>query len=137
VTSSGCEQEIITAVGQTPAGQLEARIAAQVIEIVGILIAAGDRQHARAQDIDDIVRRQQRIAAIGDQPGQPLCDPIHRSAAARSITPPSEVRRPPSNAALTFLRPTSGKLNGSVVSSCMAGVAQFDLVNGLVSTPNP
>jgi hypothetical protein len=32
---------------------------------------------------------------------------------ATSITPPSEVRRPPSNAAASFLRPTAGKQNGS------------------------
>ena len=33
----GCEHNISTAVGQTPAGQLEAGIAAQIIQVVGIL----------------------------------------------------------------------------------------------------
>src|SRR5271157_1816681 len=46
------------------------------------------------------------------------------STPASSITPPSEVMRPPSNAAATFLRPTAGILNGSSVSSDMAGVAR-------------
>ena len=47
--------------------------------------------------------------------------PSWRSAAASSITPPSEVSRPPSEAAVSFLRPIAGKRNGSVVLSHMAG----------------
>ena len=35
----------------------------------------------------------------------------------QNITPPSEVRRPPSNAPVTFLRLTAGNQNGSIVSS--------------------
>jgi hypothetical protein len=62
--------------------------------------------------------------------------PMPRSAAASSITPPSEVMRPPSNAAVTFLRPTAGKPNGLIVSSDMAGVARNDQVDRMVSTPN-
>jgi hypothetical protein len=46
--------------------------------------------------------------------------------AASSITPPSDVMRPPSNAAVTFLRYTDGSENGSRVSSTMAGVAASD-----------
>src|SRR6476646_195857 len=49
--------------------------------------------------------------------------PRRRSAIARSITPPFEVSRPPSKAAVTFLASTAGKENGSIVSSIMAGVA--------------
>ena len=67
--------QIITGIGQTSAGQLEAGIGAQMIEIIGILIAAGDGEHARAQNIDDTVRHQQRIAPIGDQPCQSMRDP--------------------------------------------------------------
>ncbi|MEO5756027.1 MAG: hypothetical protein ABIQ51_04135, partial [Mesorhizobium sp.] len=40
------------------------------------------------------------------------------------MTPPSEVIRPPSNAAVIFLRPTAGNENGSNVSSVMAGGSQ-------------
>jgi hypothetical protein len=62
---------------------------------------------------------------------------MRRSAAANNITPPSEVMRPPSNAAVTFLRATAGKLNYSTVSSDMAGVALPDCVKRMASTPNP
>jgi hypothetical protein len=36
---------------------------------------------------------------------------MRRSAKANSITPPSELMRPPSNAAVIFLRPTDGSEN--------------------------
>src|SRR5664280_2623175 len=49
--------------------------------------------------------------------------PRRRSASARSITPPFEVRRPPSKAAVTFLASTAGNENGRIVSLVMAGVA--------------
>src|ERR1700736_5218114 len=49
--------------------------------------------------------------------------PRRRSAIARSITPPFEVRRPPSKAAVTFLASTAANENGRIVSSVMAGVA--------------
>src|SRR3984893_17338387 len=45
------------------------------------------------------------------------------SAIATDITPPFEVRRPPSKAAVTFLASTAGNENGRIVSSVMAGVA--------------
>ncbi len=46
-----------------------------MIEIVGIFIAAGDGEHAGAQDVGDAVRHQQRIARVGDQRRQPIGDP--------------------------------------------------------------
>src|SRR5471030_2128278 len=49
--------------------------------------------------------------------------PRRRSAIARSITPPFEVRRPPSKAAVTFLVSTAGNEKSRIVSSVMAGVA--------------
>ena len=95
-----------------------------MVEVVGILIAASDRQHARTQDIGHAVRHQQRIARIGDERCEPVGETkIDFSTWASSITPPSEVMRPPSNAAVTFLRSTAGKLRGSRLSSTMAGVA--------------
>src|SRR5882757_7556074 len=42
-----------------------------MIEIVGILVTAGNGKHARG-DVDDTVRHQQRIARIGDQPCQAM-----------------------------------------------------------------
>ena len=50
--------------------------------------------------------------------------PSRRSAWASSMTPPSEVIRPPSKAAVTFLRSMAGNENGSRLSSLMAGVAR-------------
>jgi hypothetical protein len=51
---------------------------------------------------------------------------MRRSANANSITPPSELMRPPSNAAVIFLRRTDGNENGSRLASIMAGVAASD-----------
>src|SRR5713226_3742045 len=48
--------------------------------------------------------------------------PRRRSASARSITPPSDVIRPPSKAALTFLRATAGRSKGSGISSSMTRI---------------
>ena len=56
-----------------------------------------------------------------------LAMPSRRSASASSITPPSEVIGPPSNATVTFLRPMAGSANGGLVSSIMADV---DVVEG-------
>ena len=43
-----------------------------MIEVIGVFVAAADGQHARAQDVGDAVRDEQRIARIGDQRGQAL-----------------------------------------------------------------
>src|SRR5438105_2807381 len=50
--------------------------------------------------------------------------PSRRSAWASNITPPSELIRPPSKAAVIFFRQTAGKQNGRRLSSVMAGVAR-------------
>src|SRR5215468_1260854 len=59
-----------------------------------------------------------------------------RSACARTITPPSEVIRPPSNAAVIFLLATAGKANGRNLSLVMAGVVRYDRVNRMALAPN-
>ena len=121
----GCEHRSSPLSGSRPQASLNAGIAAQVVEVVAVLIAAGDGEDAGAQDVGDAVGDQVR-----DRGGSAISAaslsamPRRRSAAASSITPPSDVRRPPSNAALTFLRRTAGKSNGSRVSSDMAGVAR-------------
>ena len=71
----GWEQRSVPLSGNPSAGQLEARVGAQVVEIVGILVAASDGQHACTQDIGHAVRHQQRIAWISDQRGKPVGDP--------------------------------------------------------------
>src|SRR5271157_4099669 len=49
--------------------------------------------------------------------------PRRCSAIDSSMTPPSDVRRPPSKAAVTFLREMAGNENGRRLSSVMAGAA--------------
>jgi hypothetical protein len=56
------------------------------------------------------------IALVGITTASWSAMPSRRSASARSITPPSEVIRPPSKVALTFLRAIAGKPKGSRVS---------------------
>jgi len=58
--------QVPAGVGQPPAGELERRIAAQVIEIVGVLVAAADRKHPGADHVGDRMGDARRIAAIGN-----------------------------------------------------------------------
>ena len=74
-----------------------------MIKVVGVFVAAADREHASAEHIDQAVHDPRRLAPIREYPGQLVGKPRRRSAIARSITPPFEVRRPPSKAAVTFL----------------------------------
>ena len=94
-----------------------------MIEVVGVLVAAADREHAGADHVGKGVHDARRIAPIGNARARRSATPKRRSAIARSITPPSEVRRPPSKAAVTFLPWTAGNENSGIVSSVMAGVA--------------
>ena len=72
-----------------------------MIEVVSILVAAADREHAGAEHIDKAVHDPRRIALIREHPGQfDGLEPRRRSAIARSITPLFEVRRPPSKVQL-------------------------------------
>ena len=113
----------MSGIGQPPAGKLERWILAQMIEVVRVLIAAGDGENARAKDAVQRMGDQQWIARIGDDGGEFVRRPSRRSACPSNITPASEVMRPPSNAAVIFLRPTAGNENGRRLSSIMAGVA--------------
>jgi hypothetical protein len=74
--------------------------------------------------------RPRRVSPEADRAGRRCASlaaiPIDVSMAASSITPPSEVRRPPSNRAVTFLRCTDGSENASRLSSIMAGVEASD-----------
>src|SRR6266516_3125972 len=63
--------------------------------------------------------------------------PMPRSAMARSMTPPLDVSRPPSKAAVIFLRETAGNENGRIVSSVMASVATSIGAKGWSQQPNP
>src|SRR6266851_6703667 len=63
--------------------------------------------------------------------------PSRRSAWASNMTPPSELIRPPSKAAVIFLRRTAGKQNGRRLSSVMAGVRASIPAKGWLQQPNP
>src|SRR5215218_3064982 len=63
--------------------------------------------------------------------------PSRRSAWARSMTPPSDDKRPPSKAAVIFLRDTAGNGNVAVVWSGMAGVAALKVLQDRLQQPNP
>jgi hypothetical protein len=127
--------QVAPGIRQAPAGQLEAGIATQMIEVVGVLVAAGDGEDTGAQDVGDAVRDKLPIARVADQPRQPLNDTQAALGRSQQHDAPSEVSRPPSKAAVTFLRPTAGKPNGSIVSSDMAGVARCDRGNGWLRHP--
>ena len=104
--------------------QLEQRIGAQIVAVVGILVAAGDREHAEPQ------HRRQRVdhpvggAPLPDAAGQRLgqAEPAFRRA--QQHQPAVRGDRPRRRkSAVTFLRCTAGRSNGRRVSSVMAGVA--------------
>ena len=62
--------------------------------------------------------------------------PSRLSAPAKSKTPPSELIRPPSNAAVIFFWQILGKANGRRVSSSVAGMADSVLASRVASTTN-
>jgi hypothetical protein len=108
--------QVPAGIRQAAARQLERWIEPQPIEVVGVFVAAGNCEDAGAQNIGQQMGDPIRIAAVRDRP---------------SMTPPSELIRPPSKAAVIFLRRTAGKQNGRRVSSVMAGVACLDPGKGL------
>ena len=69
-------------------------------------------------------------------PARVLAIPMLRSAAASRSTPPSYVIRPPSKAAVTFLRPTDGESERQEHIFGHGGCGSRGYVAELVSTPN-
>ena len=67
--------QVSAAVGQPPAGELERGIGTQKIQIVGVLVAAGNGEHASADHVGERMRDPRGIAAIGKRAGKPLGDP--------------------------------------------------------------
>ena len=80
--------QIATGLGQAPTGQLERRIEAQHVEVVAILVAASDGEHARPDHVGVGVGRARRIARVGQATGkargktEPLLDPAQQQHAA-------------------------------------------------------
>jgi len=66
-----------------------------------------------------------RIAAIRDRPSEPFGDAEPMIGLGEQHDPPSELIRPPSKAAVIFLRRTAGKQNGRRLSSIMAGRSRW------------
>ena len=62
--------QIPARIRQATAGELERWIGPQMIEVVGVLVAAADREHASAEHIDKAVHDPRRIAPIREHPGQ-------------------------------------------------------------------
>ena len=103
----------------------------------GIFITACDGQNARAQDTAERMGNQQRIASIGDDRASLSDNPRRRSACPSNTTPASDVMRPPSKAAVIFLRSTAGNENGRRLLSVMADMAWMRLREGSASATNP
>ena len=70
------------------------------------------------------------------QPASASARPSRRSAARSSTSPPSDEIDPPSKSAVTFLRLTAGRSNGSRLSSVMVGVALSLLAKELALATN-
>ena len=88
------------AAGQLAGRQLEARVVAQMIEIIGILIAAGDRQDPRLQDVGNTVDDTALVAGVGNTARQAPGNAHHalrlgqqQHAAIRCQPPAIERRR--------------------------------------------
>src|SRR6267142_5633899 len=95
--------QIPARIRQATAGELERWIGPQMIEVVSVLVAAADREHASAEHVDKACTTRVGSRRSGNTRAKLSAKPRRRSAIARSITPPFEVRRPPSKAAVTFL----------------------------------
>ena len=68
----GLGTEVEAALRRLACGQLEQRVRAQGVAVVGILVAAGDRQHAEAQHGRERVDHLRLIAPIANAAGQGL-----------------------------------------------------------------
>jgi hypothetical protein len=67
--------KIGAAIGQLSAGKLERGIDTHAVEIVGIFVAAGDGEGARADHVGERVRDPGRIAPIRKGAGELIGDP--------------------------------------------------------------
>jgi hypothetical protein len=74
-----------------------------MIDVVGVLVTAADSEHPCAKHVGKTVDDACRIAPMREHRASLSAKPRRRSAIANSITPPFDVSRPPSNAAVTFL----------------------------------
>src|SRR5208282_5317899 len=73
-------------------GHLEPGVGAQDIEVVGILVAAGNGKDPGTQDVVDAVRHERLVTRVRDQPRKCIRDPEQHDAAVRG-DPPAVERR--------------------------------------------
>lgn len=71
----GLAHQVRAALGQAPAGELEGGVGAQVVEVVRVLIPAGDGQDARQEDLGQRVHDPARIAPVRDHRGELVGNP--------------------------------------------------------------
>ena len=70
----GLRTQVRAARGQPPAGEFEGGIGAQEVEIVGVLITAGDSENAGADHVGERVGDARGIALIGEAARQTIGD---------------------------------------------------------------
>ena len=70
----GLAHQVRAAVGQAAAGELEGWIGAQMVEVIGILVPAGDGQDACQQDLGQRMQNPARITPVRDHRGELLGD---------------------------------------------------------------
>jgi len=73
--------QIAARLGQAPAGEFECRFGAQEVEVVGVLVAAGDGENASADHVSERVRD----TRVGKTARQSVCDPQPPFGRASSI----------------------------------------------------
>ena len=74
--------QIVASVWQSAAGNLEPRVGAEKVEVVAVLVAAGDSENPGPQNVVNTVRHERRIAWVRDQLRQRIgCAevPLHRA----------------------------------------------------------
>ncbi len=103
--------------------------------MIGVLVAAGDGQAGRAEDVGAAMRDGSRTARIHGQNRKTLGHPPLALCGGQSMTPLSEVVRRPSNVAEPFLWATAGKPNASIISTDIASVAQHVGVDRMLRHP--
>ena len=108
-----------------------------MVEVVGVLIAAGDRRHARAQNVRDAVRHQERVTRIGDQRSEGPCNP--EPALGRGQQQNAAVGRHASaiKGGGDFLAANRWEIKRQQGILGHGGCGSRDCWNGVVSTPNP
>ena len=128
--------QVAAAVRQSAAGQLESGIGAQVIEIVGILVAAADREDAGPYHVGQRMGDAGRVAPIRDQPGQPRREAEAPFGVGQQHDTAIGHEAAAIEGGCDFFRPVAGKSKDGTVSSTMAGGAGLEAGGCRCKRPN-